>query len=126
MEKVALTYILDDDKIFVYVLKKIIEKNNNFQEIRNFSSAVEVLGLLADDKNLPSIILVDINMPITDGWQFLDQVENLKHKEKLNIFIMSSSIDERDIEKSKKYPSVKDFISKPINNEKLVKLLEKL
>ena len=126
MEKVALTYILDDDKIFVYVLKKIIEKNNNFQEIRNFSSAVEVLGLLADDKNLPSIILVDINMPITDGWQFLDQVENLKHKEKLNIFIMSSSIDERDIEKSKKYPTVKDFISKPINNEKLVKLLEKL
>lgn len=124
MEKVAMTYIIDDDKIFVYVLKKVMEKNIKFKEIKEFRNGEEVLELITNDTNLPTVILLDINMPIIDGWQFLDQVEKLNHKNKINIFIMSSSIDQREIEKSKMYSTVRDFISKPINNEKLEKILE--
>lgn len=124
--KIPLTYIIDDDKIFVFVLKKVIEKNKNFDKIEEFRNGEEVLELLSKEINLPTIILLDINMPVIDGWQFLDEVELLENKDKLNIFIMSSSIDQRDIAKSKFYSTVKDFISKPISGEKLDKLLEKV
>ena len=125
-KKVPLTYIIDDDKIFVFVLKKVIEKNKNFEEIISFRNGEEVLELISKEINLPTVILLDLNMPIIDGWQFLDKVEKFNHRNKLSIFIMSSSIDNRDIEKSKIYSTVKDFISKPINNEKLDKLVEKI
>ncbi|MEO8517149.1 MAG: response regulator [Flavobacterium sp.] len=127
MRKVDLTYIIDDDKIFVFVLKKYLEKNDNFNQVFDFKNAEEVINLLSDEnEQLPDIILLDINMPVIDGWQFLEQIEQLPNKEKLNVFIMSSSIDANDIEKSKSFSTVKDFISKPINNEKLDKLVESI
>ncbi|WP_300568189.1 response regulator [Flavobacterium sp.] len=127
MRTVDLTYIIDDDKIFVFVLKKYLEKNDNFNKVLDFKNGEEVINLLSDENNqLPDIILLDINMPVIDGWQFLEQIEKLPHKEKLNVFIMSSSIDANDIEKSKSFSTVKDFISKPINNEKLNKLIESI
>lgn len=127
MRKLDLTYIIDDDSIFVFVLKKLLEKNDSFSQIRDFKNADEVLELLNQgQQNLPDLILLDLNMPIVDGWQFLDKIENMPYKEKLNVFIMSSSIDTSDIEKSKAYDTVKDFISKPINNDKLANLLEKI
>jgi CheY-like chemotaxis protein len=127
MKKVNLTYIIDDDKIFVFVLKKLLGKNESFDQVLDFKNGEEVLKILSN-KNyiLPSIILLDINMPVIDGWQFLEQIEKLPNKNKLNIFIMSSSIDANDIEKSKSFSTVKDFISKPINNEKLNKLIENI
>ena len=125
MKKVKLTYIIDDDTIFIFVLKKILEKNENFEQVLDFKNAEEVLKILSDTNNtMPDIILLDINMPVIDGWQFLDEIEKLPNKLKLNIFVMTSSIDVRDIEKAESYSTVKNFISKPINNEKLNKLLE--
>lgn len=127
MRKVSLTYIIDDDNIFVFVLKKILEKNENFDQVLDFKNGEEVLNILSDKNNaFPNVILLDINMPVIDGWQFLEQIEKLPNKEKLNVFIMSSSIDANDIEKSKSFSTVKDFISKPINNDKLNKLIESI
>ena len=127
MKKVNLTYIIDDDNIFVFVLKKIMEKNENFAEVLDFKNGDEVINILSDENNtLPNIILLDINMPVVDGWEFLGKIEKLPNKEKLNIFIMSSSIDVNDIKKSKSFSTVKDFISKPINNDKLNKLIESI
>lgn len=127
MRKVDLTYIIDDDKIFVFVLKKYLEKNENFNQVFDFKNAEEVVNLLSDEnEQLPDVILLDINMPVIDGWQFLEQIEQLPNKEKLNVFIMSSSIDANDIEKSRSFSTVKDFISKPINNDKLNKLIESI
>lgn len=127
MRKANLTYIIDDDKIFIFVLKKIIEKNENFDQVLDFKNGEEVIKILSDESNiLPNIILLDINMPVIDGWQFLEEIEKLPNKDKLNIFIMSSSIDANDIEKSKSFETVKDFISKPINNDKLNKLIESI
>ena len=127
MRKVDFTYIIDDDKIFVFVLKKYLEKNDNFNQVFDFKNAEEVVGLLSDEKEqLPDMILLDINMPVIDGWQFLEQIEQLPNKEKLNVFIMSSSIDANDIEKSKSFSTVKAFISKPINNDKLNKMIDSI
>ena len=127
MKKINLTYIIDDDKIFIFVLKKLLVKNESFEKVLDFKNGEEVIKMLSDNNNiLPSIILLDINMPVIDGWQFLEEIEKLPNKNKLNVFIMSSSIDKKDIEKSKSFSTVKDFISKPINNEKLNKLIENI
>lgn len=125
MKKIPLTYIIDDDNIFTFVLKKILERNDSFQEIIDFKNGQNVIDLLRKkNQKIPNIILLDINMPVIDGWQFLEELEKLPIKEKLNIFIMSSSIDATDIQKSKSFSTVKDFISKPINNDKLMQILE--
>ena len=126
MSKIDLTYIIDDDKIFTFVLKKFLEQNKNFNEILDFKNGEEVLSMLTSHDFKPDVILLDINMPVIDGWQFLEALEKLPNKERFKIFIMSSSIDKTDIEKSKTFSTVIDFISKPINNEKLNKLVSSL
>lgn len=121
------TYIIDDDSIFVFVLKKLLEKHKDFGKVVDFKNGMEALEtLLAKDAELPSIILLDLNMPLIDGWQFLEKLEDYPQKDQLNVFILSSSIDVNDLDKSKKYSVVKDFVSKPVNHEKLDKILESL
>ncbi len=127
MKKIDLTYIIDDDNIFVFVLKKLLEKNENFNQVLDFKNGEDVVSALCDDRiPKPDLILLDINMPVIDGWQFLEEIEKLPNKDQLNIYIMSSSIDANDIEKSKSFSTVKDFISKPISHEKLNALIQNL
>ncbi|MCL9807297.1 response regulator [Flavobacterium amniphilum] len=127
MSKIKMTYIIDDDAIFVFVLKKLLEKNGNFGNIIDFKNGNDAIDILfSKQSELPCVILLDLNMPIIDGWQFLDQLEDSDLKDQLNVYIMSSSIDRTDIEKSKTYSIVKDFISKPVNADKLNKILEEI
>ena len=127
MSKIKMTYIIDDDAIFVFVLKKLLEKNGNFGKMIDFKNGNDAIDILfSKQSELPCVILLDLNMPIIDGWQFLDQLEDSELKNELNVYIMSSSIDRTDIEKSKTYSIVKDFISKPVNADKLNKILEEI
>lgn len=127
MSKVKMTYIVDDDSIFVFVLKKLLEKNGNFGKMIDFKNGNDAIDILfSKESQLPCVILLDLNMPIIDGWQFLDQLEDSVLKDQLNVYIMSSSIDRTDIEKSKNYSIVKDFISKPVNADKLEKILSEI
>ncbi|GAA4756784.1 MULTISPECIES: response regulator [Flavobacterium] len=127
MKKAQLTFIIDDDNIFVFVLKKLLEKNENFVEFRDFKNGEDVIEILEKDvAQFPDIILLDINMPVVDGWQFLQKLEELPNKDRLNIFVMSSSIDVADVEKAKQFTTVKNYVSKPINQDKLNQLLEQI
>jgi CheY-like chemotaxis protein len=119
MKKQYSTFIIDDDPIFVLLFKKIIEKSERFDRVQNFPDgqyAIEELIKMVDNGIvLPDIIFLDLNMPNIDGWQFLDEVQKHSFIEKLNIYIVSSSIDNHEIERAKRYKSVKNFISKPIS-----------
>ena len=113
------TFIIDDDPIFVLLFKKIIEKSNRFNQVQNFPDGQyainELIKMVNEGKDLPDIIFLDLNMPNIDGWQFLDAIENHTFVAKVNIYIVSSSIDNHEIERAKRYTSVKSFISKPIS-----------
>lgn len=122
------TFIIDDDAIFVLVFTKILSNIDNFNKIDSIKNGLlalqELKNLDAKNEKLPDIIFLDLNMPVLDGWQFLDEIENLPFKEKLNIHVISSTIDFKEIDKSKRYKTVKSFIQKPTSAKELMQSLE--
>lgn len=114
--------IIDDDDITIFLTSRILKQYNPDFEVESYKD-----GRLAVDNFLNKgceedwIILLDINMPIYNGWDFLNEIE--KHHLKMKIFMFSSSIDARDQEKSKAYPFVLDYISKPLTPQKIQNIL---
>ena len=121
--KNKLTYIIDDDKLTVKLISILVSKNKFCEEIQSFNNAQRAIDKLKQNASnngvLPDAILLDLNMPAMDGWQFLDEFMLLPIKKEISIFIMTSSIDPVDIEMAKKYKIVKDYVEKPITSKKL-------
>jgi CheY-like chemotaxis protein len=83
-----------------------------------------LLGSLKNPKDIPNYIFLDINMPIMDGWQFLEEFSSIEDKftKNVNIYLVTSSIDERDIEKATKFTNVKEYLVKPISENKILEV----
>jgi CheY-like chemotaxis protein len=124
--------LVDDDEINNFISIKLIKKallNTDITACLNGKFAIDqLLDIVSKDPaKLPDYILLDINMPIMNGWEFLDEYERLKIDTtgKTKIFIISSSVFSNDINKAKSYPLVVDFISKPLNIEKINEVFAK-
>jgi len=114
--------VIDDDVIYQKIIRKLIARANIFQKTYFYVSARDAQNdLMNAELDLPSVILLDINMPIMDGWQFLDYLENTYPYlyDETKIFIVTSSIAYSDKEKIKEYPKVSGFLSKPMTVDKL-------
>ncbi|MEM9981778.1 MAG: response regulator, partial [Bacteroidota bacterium] len=97
--------------------------------IHAFLAAKEALSFIkeAPTDEQPTIILLDINMPEIDGWEFIElflQLDDDKLQYK-KIFMLSSSIDNKDMEKAAAYDCVIGYITKPLNKLKLLEVVEK-
>lgn len=121
--------LVDDDEINNFISIKLIKKvllNTEISACLNGRFAIDELIEInrKDPASLPDYILLDINMPIMNGWEFLDEYEklNIDVAGKTKIYIISSSVFSNDISKAKTYRSVKDFVSKPLNIEKINEL----
>lgn len=127
MNKFDLTYIVDDDAIFVSIFKKILSKIQNFSEIKHLKNGAIALSDIkkrfVNKQVFPDIIFLDLNMPVLDGWQFLEELEQLPFKNQLAIYVISSTIDKREIKKCRKYKTVLNFIQKPTNESQLKAIL---
>jgi CheY-like chemotaxis protein len=114
-------FIIDDDSIHQRIAQIMIEKHQIFEKYTSYTDAEKAYNYLKENTQdpalLPDIILLDLNMPVTDGWDFLDLYENIKGdlKKLIRIFIVTSSVDEKDKLKAKTYSSVVGFISKPLS-----------
>lgn len=122
--------LVDDDEINNFISVKLIKKtllNTEISTCLNGKFAIEQLVEIQerDPNNLPDYILLDINMPIMNGWEFLDEYQrlNIDPAGKSKIFIISSSVFNNDINKAKSYSLVKDFISKPLSVDKIKEVL---
>ena len=130
MKKIDIACVIDDDPIYVYGIKRlseIAEFCNNLMVFPNGKEAYDNLkAILENGDKLPDVILLDINMPIWDGWQFLDEFTKIPIKKTIQIYMVSSSIDPEDIEKAKSYKEVNRFIVKPLSIDKLREIVEDL
>ncbi|MDT0644393.1 response regulator [Zunongwangia sp. F363] len=129
MKKIDITCIIDDDPIFVFGAKKIMQLGNFCNSFMVFHKGEEAINklrpiILANAK-VPDIILLDLNMPVMDGWQFLDEFIKIPSRKEILIYIVSSSIDPQDVERAKSYDHISNYLVKPISIEELQKILQK-
>lgn len=122
--------LVDDDEINNFISVKLIKKTLLNTEISTCLNGKFAIEQLLEIKNtspdqLPDYILLDINMPIMNGWEFLDEYirHDIDSTGKVKIFIISSSVFNNDINKAKSYTLVKDFISKPLSVDKIREVL---
>src|SRR5437868_2093303 len=122
-KKLDLIYIIDDDEIFIKITTRLLQLGgicDNFLVFKNGQEALDYIKpRLENNEKLADMILLDINMPVMDGWEFLDVLETVPNSNKLNINLISSSIDPLDIQKAENYDLIKNFLTKPISVEKL-------
>ncbi len=110
--------LIDDDPINNIVNNKLLHKFDSSLRIIEFLSARNALKHLQNQENkLPDIILLDINMPEMNGWEFLKAYEPLGLACKL--FLLTSSIAHEDIQKAKEFKVVQGFLTKPLEDDKI-------
>ena len=124
--------VVDDDKIFTYLLKRLIEKAKVAREIIFFENGRDALDYLASHKEdalkLPQLILLDINMPILDGWQFLSEYEKLQPdvNQPISICMMSSSSEVEDYNRAMGSGYVMDYLQKPVQIPSLKEVADRV
>jgi response regulator RpfG family c-di-GMP phosphodiesterase len=128
---VVLKYILvDDDNFSNLISTMIIEDALETVEITAFTEPEKGLEFIKKTYTKNSdhtILFLDINMPMINGWEFLDQYEKFSEEVKMhiNIYMLSSSVDHRDKNKADANPYVKGFISKPLDFEIVTSISER-
>ena len=121
--------IIDDDEFFAISGKKKLKQVDFCDNVLYYTGGQEALdglvGLLVENIALPTIIFLDLNMPKRDGWSFLEEFEELPEDkiEHIQIYITSSFISPKLIERAKKYKLVKDYIVKPLTESALLKII---
>lgn len=125
------TYLLiDDDSIIQFVHQNVIGKTDPDGRVFTVSSVEEAFRFLSDSNQpSPNLVFLDINMPIQNGFDFLDELQ-LNHedvhrrlKQDARVFLLTSSVNPRDVDKSKEYPIIEGLIPKPLKPALLENLL---
>tara|TARA_R110002049_G_scaffold114403_1_gene265565 strand:- start:145 stop:546 length:402 start_codon:yes stop_codon:yes gene_type:complete len=120
---------IDDDPVNNLLSKIIISKIINEPIVIEYNMAQKALDFIANEKEHPvkTTILLDINMPEMSGWEFLEVFSSLHQeiKDRFEIYMLSSSVDDSDLNRSKEHPEVTGYISKPLTTDKLEMLFKK-
>jgi CheY-like chemotaxis protein len=122
---------VDDDPITLMLCTMVLKKaafakeiitSKNGKEALNYFDTLKLNSLSTESISYPELIFLDLNMPVMDGWEFLSHFSKKEYTSSFKnskVIVLSSTIDPEDILKSKQYPMVVDFFSKPITKEML-------
>jgi CheY-like chemotaxis protein len=130
-KKYRTVMLIDDNEIDNLINQKMIEAASITENIYTHTGAKSAIEFLKNmerldvaEKVLPDVIFLDIDMPLMDGFQFLDEFEKLSDttKSKCKIVMLTSSINPQDFNRSKKYDNVKLYLNKPLSHESIQKL----
>lgn len=121
--------IIDDDRICRFIAQRLIEKTVADSEIIQFTNGMDASDFIARHCSspgiLPDVIFLDINMPVANGWEFLDMLSMMKVSNyNPRIYINSSSEDPCDVSKALTYSAVQGYLPKPLSATLLTQILE--
>jgi CheY-like chemotaxis protein len=135
MEKTLISKvcIIDDDKLYVSLVTMLIKKHQFADEILVFANGQEALyyfemNIDNPKEKLPDIILLDLNMPIMNGWEFLEEIKPFADKllaRDVKLNIVSSTINPSEVNRAESHGIVHLFINKPISKDAIAKAFTK-
>jgi CheY-like chemotaxis protein len=115
--------LIDDSAFDLFIYEKLLVKSGLPRTVKTFNSAREALKfLVAEESSLPqTVILLDLQMPDMNGFEFIEAFAQVSDtlKNKIKIFMLSSTIDSRDIDEARSSPYIIDLLSKPLEIELL-------
>ncbi|MGI4886671.1 MAG: response regulator [Janthinobacterium lividum] len=130
MKGFELVYVVEDDLITATVTELIIRKNVYFGEVQRYPNGQLAFDALLRESafgaEVPDLILLDLNMPVMDGWEFLDAFSALVLRKHVRVCVLTSSIHPEDIEKSKSYRQVEGYFPKPLDDGMLNQMVQLL
>lgn len=118
--------VIDDDPLFQFVTKKMIARIAPGAEVLEFGNGQQALDFISShrDTDLPEMILLDINMPVMNGWEFLEGLRSrTNHSYHPRIYLVSSSVDDQDALKATTYPELSSYLTKPLSQDQLIGIL---
>lgn len=127
--KNATIWLIDDDDVYVHVTQRILAHLSEDISVVSFEDGEKAITqlkkCLQEDLELPGILLLDINMPVLDGWGFLTEFQKLKPRitSPIKIYMVTSSKDQRDQSKAMEFQELSDYLVKPVFEDQLVTLL---
>lgn len=116
---------VDNDEVYLFLIRKMIERKYNGKKILEFYNGLEAIEFIKENVEepqlLPDIIFLDINMPVMDGWEFIESFKRIKKEitKPITIYMVSSSVDDADIDRAKNIEEISEFVCKPMTIEKV-------
>lgn len=128
MSKINSILLIDDDQINNFINKRIIGKLEITDNVSIASNGEEALDYIQKyckkSGNCPELIFLDINMPVMNGFEFLNEFKNidLNNKNQVKIIVLTTSSNPGDMQKLKQY-SIKGFLNKPLTEKKILEII---
>nr|MBI1232862.1 response regulator [Cytophagales bacterium] len=131
MPGIKIACVVDDDPLYNFGIKKLFEFSSFAEDnlfYKNGQEAIDGLSeIIANGQTLPNVILLDINMPIMNGWQFLEEfIKRNMDQYDIKVYVVSSSINQEEIDRANAFNCVNGYIFKPLTLDKIKELKEKL
>lgn len=127
MKKFNLACIIEDNLASIFWMKELMEEVGFAEKILTYKNGKEALDqlslLITQGSTVPEIIFLDLNMPVMDGWDFLDAFTNINPPKKIIIYILTSSVDPADTKRADKYEQLNGYLIKPITEQSLRDIL---
>ncbi|NUM31082.1 MAG: response regulator [Bacteroidetes bacterium] len=118
------TLIVDDDEVVILIHTQMVKMSgmdNNPLTFLNGKTAFDYINQAKNDENF--LVLLDLNMPVWSGWDFLNALNTIKFKNNVFVVIVTSSVDKVDYDRAMKYEQVIDYIEKSLSIDKCKKIM---